>query len=107
MLTVQSTLTERYQTTIPDTIRRVLGLQKRDRIRYDVRDNGTVLLSRVAHDEDEDPALASFLAFLERDIAEHPERLVPLTHARVYALQELTADMPDVDLHASLSAEGT
>jgi len=102
MLTVQSTLTERYQTTIPDTIRCVLGLQKRDRICYDVRDNGTVVLSRAEQAEEEDPALLSFLAFLERDITEHPERLTHVTHEELASIRALTAGVEDFDINAPL-----
>ena len=31
-----STLTDRYQTTVPETVRRVLNLHKRDRIYYSI-----------------------------------------------------------------------
>ncbi len=33
-LVAESTVTDRYQTTMPDPIRRVLKLGKRDRLRY-------------------------------------------------------------------------
>ena len=33
-LEVQSTLTDRYQTTVPETVRRALQLGKRDKIHY-------------------------------------------------------------------------
>ena len=32
ILTAESTLTSRYQTTIPDAVRKVLGLGKQDRL---------------------------------------------------------------------------
>jgi len=102
MLTVQSTLTERYQTTIPDSIRRVLGLQKRDKICYAVRDNGTVVLTRAEQVEDEDPALGPFLALLERDITEHPERLTSVTHEELASIRALTAGVEDFDINAPL-----
>ena len=36
-LQVESTLTDRYQTTVPETVRRVLRLGKRDKIHYTTR----------------------------------------------------------------------
>jgi antitoxin PrlF len=41
---VESALTERYQTTVPQPVRRALGLRKRGRIRYSFRANGEVVL---------------------------------------------------------------
>jgi len=98
-------LTERYQTTVPERVRRVLGLQKRDKIRYDVKDDGSVLLSRAEHIEEEDPVLLAFLSFLERDIENHPERLIPLTQEYVDTWSELTAGVGELDLNAPLSDE--
>jgi bifunctional DNA-binding transcriptional regulator/antitoxin component of YhaV-PrlF toxin-antitoxin module len=60
---VESALTGRYQTTVPQPVRQALGLRKRDRIRYSFRANGEVVLQRVSPDPiEEDPALAPFLA---------------------------------------------
>lgn len=36
----ESTLTDRYQTTLPDPVRKVLGLSKRDKIQYTIQPNG-------------------------------------------------------------------
>ena len=36
-LDVESTLTDRYQTTVPETVRRALRLYKRDKIHYSIR----------------------------------------------------------------------
>lgn len=63
-------------------MRRALGWRKRDRIRYSFRANGEVVLQRVSPDPmEEDPALAPFLALLERDSSAHPERLQPIGSA--------------------------
>ena len=72
---VESTLTDRYQTTVPETVRRALGLAKRDKIRYSIRPGGDVVLIRANVSEGDDPVLGQFLGFLVRDIASHPERL--------------------------------
>ena len=57
---VESSLTDRYQTTVPQPVRRALGLGKRDRIRYSFRANVEVVLQRVSTEVAEmDPALVS------------------------------------------------
>ena len=71
-LEVESTLTDRYQTTVPETVRRVLRLGKRDKIHYTIRPGGEVLLTRAAVAEENDAVLGQFLGFLARDIASHP-----------------------------------
>jgi antitoxin PrlF len=77
-------------------------LRKRDRIRYAFRANGEVVLQRVSPDsEDDDPALAPFLALLEKDIANHPERLQPIGAELVERLQGLVGGI-EVDLEAAL-----
>ena len=44
-LEVESTLTDRYQTTVPETVRRALSLGKRDKIHYTIRPGGEVAVS--------------------------------------------------------------
>ena len=81
-LEVESTLTDRYQPTVPELVRRSLRLGKRDKVHYTIRPNGEVVLSRApVTDESSDPVLGQFLAFLSRDIAQHPERLQALDSA--------------------------
>jgi len=53
---------------------------------------------------EDDPVLAQFLVFLARDIAEHPERLQPLTVGFVQRAQELAAGI-EFDIDAPLSPE--
>lgn len=103
-LEVESTLTDRYQTTVPETVRRVLHLGKRDKIHYSIRPDGEVVLSRVEIAEEVDPVLGQFLGFLSRDIASHPERLRSIDAGLVQRLQLLTSGI-EVDLDADLSAD--
>jgi antitoxin PrlF len=103
-LQVESTLTDRYQTTVPETVRRALRLGKRDKIHYTIRPDGEVVLTRAAASEDDDPALAPFLGFLVRDMAEHPERLEALDAGLAQRIQVLVSGI-EVDLHAPLSAD--
>jgi antitoxin PrlF len=99
---VESALTDRYQTTVPQPVRRALGLRKRDHIRYAFRPNGEVVLQRVSPDPgEEDPALAPFLALLEQDIANHPERLKPIGADLVQRLQDLVGGV-EVNLDEAL-----
>jgi antitoxin PrlF len=101
---VESTLTDRYQTTVPETVRRALRLGKRDKIHYTIRPDGEVVLTRAAASENDDPALAPFLGFLARDLAEHPERLQALDAGLAQRIQVLVGGVA-LDLDAPLSAD--
>lgn len=103
LIAAESTLTDRYQTTVPDAVRRALNLGKRDKLRYTVQPDGNVLLTRAA-DTDTDPAMDAFLGFLANDMTQHPERLQALDKALMQRLQTLTAGVA-VDLDAPLSAD--
>ena len=103
-LEVESTLTDRYQTTVPEMVRRSLRLGKRDKVHYSIRPNGEVVLSRAEVSETDDPVLGQFLGFLSRDIASHPERLQALDTNFMQRLQSLTTGI-EVDLDAPQSAE--
>ena len=58
---VESTLTDRYQTTVPEMVRRSLRLGKRDKVHYSIRPNGDVVLSRAEAAETDDPVLGHFV----------------------------------------------
>jgi antitoxin PrlF len=103
-LEAESTLTDRYQTTVPETVRRALRLSKRDRIHYTIRPDGEVVLTRAEAAEEADPALGAFLGFLARDITEHPERLQAVDAGLVQRIQSLVGGV-EVDLDAPLSAD--
>lgn len=103
-LEVESTLTDRYQTTVPETVRRALGLGKRDKVHYSIRPSGEVVISRAVAEQEADPVLGSFLSFLARDISDHPERLQVIDAAFVQRLRALVGDAA-IDLNAPLSAE--
>lgn len=101
---VESTLTDRYQTTVPQTVRRALRLGKRDKIHYTIRPGGEVVLTRARASDGDDPVLGQFLGFLARDIASHPERLQAMDEGLVQRLQLLVGHA-EVDLDAPLSAD--
>lgn len=101
---IDSTLTDRYQTTVPEPVRRALRLGKRDKIRYSIQPNGAVLMTRTALPQDSDPVLASFLGFLARDMASHPEQIQMLDAGLVSRIRALVSDV-EVDLDAPLPGD--
>lgn len=103
-LEIESTLTDRYQTTVPESVRRALRLGKRDKIHYTIRSSGEVVLTRAEPSEGDDPVIGQFLTFLARDIASHPERLQAVDASLIQHLQSLIGDI-QVDLDAPLSAD--
>ena len=103
-LEVESTLTDRYQTTVPETVRRALRLGKRDKIHYTIRPGGEVVLTRAGTADEDDPVLGRFLGFLAHDIANHPERLQVVDAGLVQRLQPLVGGI-EVDLDAALPAD--
>lgn len=104
LLEAESTLTDRYQTTVPEAIRRTLKLGKRDKIHYSILPDGAVLMARAGRTEGEDPVLRQFLSFLAHDITRHPERLQMIDAGLVQRLQSLIGSV-EVDFDASLSAD--
>lgn len=103
-LIAESTLTDRYQTTVPDPIRRALRLGKRDKLRYSVQPDGAVMLERASPEEAADPVLGEFLAFLSRDIEAHPDRLRAFDGSLRDRIQALVADVR-IDLDEPLSPD--
>ncbi len=104
ILEAESTLTERYQTTVPEPIRRALQLGKRDKIHYAIRSDGEVVLSKSVASNAQDPALGSFLNFLATDLANHPEKVQAIDSDFVKRIQSLVGTI-EVDLEAGLLAE--
>lgn len=99
----ESTLTDRYQTTVPDNVRKALRLNKRDKIRYTIQSNGQVIMSRADQPEN-DPVLEQFLSFLARDISRNPQHVQAISSDLVNHVQSLLADV-EFDLDAPLSDE--
>ena len=102
-LEAESTLTDRYQTTVPETVRRALRLGKRDKIHYTIRSRWRSRAHSRGRRGRHDPALAPFLGFLARDLTEHPERLRALDAPLRRRLQALVGGV-EIDLDAPLSA---
>lgn len=103
ILVSESTLTDRYQTTVPDPVRKALGLHKREKIKYTIQANGSVVLSR-ADQEESDPILGSFLQFVANDIHQNPEHIKAISPELVARVETLVGDV-DVDLDRPLADE--
>lgn len=103
-LEAESTLTNRYQTTVPETVRRALNLGKRDKIRYTICPNGDVILTRADLSLEEDPVLGDFLDFLACDMSAHPEHLQAVDSSLMEHLHALVGPI-DVDLDEPLRSE--
>ncbi|WP_233081172.1 type II toxin-antitoxin system PrlF family antitoxin [Rheinheimera soli] len=100
-LEAESTLTDRFQTTVPGPVRQALHLGKKDKIKYVIQSDGSVLMQR-AETVDTDPVLDQFLLFLAVDMQRHPEKLQPLTASMRQSVASLVADV-EFDLDAPLS----
>lgn len=103
-LELESTLTDRYQTTVPDAVRRALKLGKRDKVRYTVEADGRVVMTRAAASSEDDPVLTSFLSFLARDIESHPNRVRSLDARLAKRVRSLVRRV-QIDLDAELPPE--
>lgn len=98
ILHAESTLTDRYQTTIPEAIRESLHLHKRDKIAYTIDENGKVLLSRA---DESDSVLSQFLSFVANDIKNNPAHVYPISTTLMKRAQRLISGI-EIDLDAPL-----
>jgi antitoxin PrlF len=99
----ESTLTDRYQTTVPAPVRKFLGLGKNDKICYTLQPDGTVTIARVRQIES-DPILKPFLDLLAQDIEQHPQRLKPISADLIDRVRSLVLEV-DVDLNESIDED--
>ena len=103
IIITESTLTDRYQTTVPEAIRKALHLHKREKILFTIGADGKVTLSRAA-EADSDSVLGDFLNFLAKDISHNPEHLQMLNQDLAMRIGSLVEGV-DVDLDAPLAPE--
>lgn len=102
-LETESTLTDRFQTTVPSPVRQALRLGKKDKIKYAIQSDGSVVISRVEPQES-DPVLSEFLSFVARDMQAHPEKLEPLSASLRKSVDALVQGV-EIDLDAPLLDE--
>jgi antitoxin PrlF len=101
----RSTLTDRYQTTIPAFVREELGLNKRDLIEFLRSDDGYIMLRRAeptAEEEEEfSPTLLAWLDLIAKDHEKHPNQFVVLDEKVYDRANELVGHL-DLDLDLPL-----
>ena len=68
-----STISSKGQTTVPKPVRQALGVNEGDQIAFRVDESGVTI--RRAEESQDDPAIASFLSFLAKDIEANPRKL--------------------------------
>ena len=90
-----ATVTSKGQITLPKPIRQALGVGVGGKVAFDLR-GSEVIVSRAQDDPHEDPAIASFLDLLEKDI--HSGRHVTaLPDDLARALTAALRQPPDLD----------
>jgi antitoxin PrlF len=96
-----STITAKGQTTVPKAVRQALGVDRGGKIAFRIRQGRVTVHNPAA--EHADPALAAFLALIEKDIAagRHLRDLPPRLAA---ALRRALKEVP-VDLDAELEGD--
>jgi antitoxin PrlF len=98
LVTAESTLTDRYQTTIPEVVRKALGVGKRDKLEFLLDETGAVRLKKAQDlEEHEDPTLMAFLDLLAKDIEQNPQNIREVDDSFWLAIDKLTEGV-EVDL---------
>ncbi|HET8932793.1 MAG TPA: type II toxin-antitoxin system PrlF family antitoxin [Polyangiales bacterium] len=77
VIEVHSTITAKGQTTVPKTVRQVLGVKEGDEIAFRVEGQRVTVVAVAATHED--PVIGKFLSFLAKDIEQRPEALKSLS----------------------------
>ncbi|GAC17502.1 type II toxin-antitoxin system PrlF family antitoxin [Paraglaciecola arctica] len=102
-LETESTLTDRFQTTVPSSVRQALHLGKKDKIKYAIQSDGSVVISRAAAQQN-DPIIGEFLAFIARDMQANSGKIEPLSASMRESVDALVQGV-DIDLDAPLLDE--
>jgi antitoxin PrlF len=84
-----STVTARAQTTLPNGVRKALGIGPGDKLVYQIQGDHAVIRRVAADDPDGDPVIGAYLAFLEREMIAHPERVQPASAEWVARMRNL------------------
>jgi antitoxin PrlF len=103
LLQTESTLTDRYQTTIPDAVRKALHLNKKDKILYTVQSDGHVFLSKIGENQN-DPIIEDFLEFIADDLRQNPQHVTALNQTLFNRIESLVLGI-EFDLNEPLLDE--
>jgi antitoxin PrlF len=96
-----ATITSKGQITLPKPIRQALGVDYGGKVAFDLR-GSQVIVTRADDAPHEDPAIASFLALLEKDIRTG-QHLCSLPDELMQAM--LTAATQSIDLDADIEGD--
>lgn len=100
----RSKITAKGQTTVPKAVRQALGVSYGGEIAYVVDEGGRVSL--VAAQEETDPVIDGFLAFLTRDMVRNPAHLTAFPADLAERMTALTAGMsvdPDEEIDGDVA----
>lgn len=100
----RSKITTKGQTTVPKAVRQALGVSYGGEITYLVDEGGRVSL--LGGEEEADPVIDGFLAFLARDMARDPSRISAFPAPLAERMTALTAGMT-VDLDEEIDGAVT
>lgn len=91
LISERSKITAKGQTTVPKAVRQALGVSYGGEIAYVVDEGGRVSLLGV--EEETDPVIDGFLAFLARDMARNPSHISAFPAGLADRMAALTAGM--------------
>lgn len=97
-----STITAKGQTTIPKSVRHVLGVDRGGKIAFRVDEQRVTVIRAEA--EHEDPTVDAFLAFVATDMQRRPDALTALSSSLADRIAELTRGVP-VDLNMPIEGD--
>lgn len=96
-----ATITSKGQITLPKTIRQALGVDFGGKVAFDLM-GSQVVVSRVEDQDHQDPAIASFLSLLEKDI-QSGQHITSLPEDLVRSM--LIAIQQPVDLNEEIAGD--
>ena len=99
---IESVITAKSQTTLPKGVRNALDLHPGDRLAYRI-EHGRAIIMKAGVSEN-DPVVDAFLAFLERDMRDHPDRLQDLPAELIERARALVSDVA-IDLDAPIDGD--
>ena len=100
----RSKITTKGQITLPKTVRVSLGVTEGDDVSFRTVDGRIVIERSVPPEAAGDPAIAAFLALLEKDITERRGAVGDFPEPLMAAMRALTADV-EVDLDAAIDGD--
>lgn len=106
LLKKTSAITEKGQVTIPKSVREALGVEYGSRITFYVDEDRTVSIRKEADEDEGDPVIGQFLAFVAQDMARNPANIRDFPPALVERMVEVTKGMqidPDAPIDGDVA----